>query len=184
MKKYFLATIVCVILLFLWSGFTQIFPWGVPTAQKITAQTKADSGEVPDLLRIEPHTLTTDKFDAAFNHKISTYTTDHTFSWIVTQPLKTDYTGYFIGEVITQLVVAMLLVLLLVLTADRSIKMRMLLVGITGLLAWAATYGQLLNWWGMPLTYAIGVGVNLISSWLVIAFLVAKLILKPKKQDI
>ena len=38
MKKHLLALLVFTVLLFLWSGLTQILPWGVPTAQKITVQ--------------------------------------------------------------------------------------------------------------------------------------------------
>lgn len=182
MKKYLLASLVFTILLFLWSGFTQILPWGIPTAQKITVQSHVVSNEIPNLIKMHPNTLTTKEFDAAFKNKISTYTTDNTFSWIVTQPLKSNYTSYFVGEVITQCLVGILLTLLLALTKNHTLQSRMLFILIIGFTAWVATYGQLLNWWGMPITYAVGVGVNLIVGWLLTGFIVAKFILKSEKQ--
>ena len=182
MKKYILAIFTFTILLFLWNGFVQVLPWGIPTAQKITAQSSSIPYELPNLIKVQPNTLTTNNFDSTFNHKISTYTTDKTFSWIVTQPLKTDYSSYFIGEIIIQFFVGILLTLLLVLTRNYKIQTRMMLLGIVGLVAWVATYGQLLNWWAMPNTYTIGIGVNLIIAWLVTGFLVSRFILKFEKQ--
>ncbi len=181
MKKHLLALLVFTVLLFLWSGLTQILPWGVPTAQKITVQSDSAANRIPNLIKLEPNTLTTNNFDSTFNNKISTYTTDKTFSWIVTQPLKTDYTSYFISEIVTQFFIGALLTLLLVLTKNHKIQTQMMFIGIVGLVAWAATYGQLLNWWAMPATYAIGVGVNLIIGWLSTGFLVSRFILKSEK---
>ena len=183
MKKYLLASLVFTILLFLWSGFTQMLPWGIPTTQKITSQSDRIANEVPDIIKLQPNTLTTHDFDSTFNHKISTYTTDNTFSWIVTQPLKTDYTSYFIGEIITQFSVGVLLTLLLILTKTYNIQTRMMFIGVVGLVAWVATFGQMINWWAMPAEYAIGVGVNLMIGWLVSGFLVSRFILKPEIQQ-
>lgn len=178
MKRYILATLVFTILLFLWSGFTQMLPWGIPTAQKITVQTDGIDTAIPDLIQLQPNALTTPDFDATFNQKISTYTTDHTFSWIVTQPLKTNYTGYFVGEIATQFFVGILLTLLLTLTSNQKTQTRLLLICVAGLLTWVASYGQLLNWWGMPVKYAAGVGVNLVTGWLLTGFLVSKFVMK------
>ena len=123
-------------------------------------QYKSDSAanRIPNLIKLEPNTLTTNNFDSTFNNKISTYTTDKTFSWIVTQPLKTDYTSYFISEIVTQFFIGALLTLLLVLTKNHKIQTQMMFIGIVGLVAWAATYGQLLNWWAMqPLMLLVSV---------------------------
>lgn len=182
MKKYVLSALVFTILLFLWSGLTQMLPWGIPTSQKITVQSNSIVNEIHNLIKLQPNTLTTNDFDSIFNHKISTYTTDSTFSWIITQPLKTNYTSYFIGEVITQFLVGIFLTILLVLTQKHKIQTRMLFICIVGLVAWTATYGQLLNWWAMPAVYAIGVGVNLMIGWLVSGFLVSRFILKSERK--
>jgi len=184
MKKHLVAVTVFTIALFLWSGFTQILPWGIPTAQKISTQSKAVSDEIPDLIHLKPGSLVSNEFEPIFNHKISTYTTDNTFSWIITQPLKTNYSSYLIGEVITQFFVAILLTLLLVMTKNHTIYSRMMLIAVVGLLAWGATYGQLLNWWAMPSSYAIGVGVNLLIGWLFTGFLVSKFVIKSTHKDL
>lgn len=182
MKQYLLALVVFTIVLFLWSGFTQMLPWGISTSQKITVQSDSIVNEIPNLIKLQPNTLTTNDFDSTFNHRISTYTTDRTFSWIITQPLKTSYTSYFIGEVITQFLVGIFLTILLVLTQKHKIQTRMFFICIVSLVAWTATYGQLLNWWAMPAAYAIGVGVNLMIGWLISGFLVSKFILKSDRK--
>lgn len=181
MKKYILASITFAVLLFLWSGFTQILPWGVPSAQKITVQASDSNSNLTDLIVAQKNALTTVSFDSTFNDEISTYTTDRTFSWIITQPVRSDYSGYFIGEILTQFLVGVLLTILLSLTLNYSIRTRMKFIVIVGLVAWAATYGQLINWWGMPLKYALGVGVNLLVGWVVTGYLVSRFILKPGK---
>jgi hypothetical protein len=181
MKKYLLACLVFTVLLFLWSGFTQVLPWGIPTTQKITVQSDPDSGSMYDLIHLPPNALTTVDFDFTFNQHISTYTTDHTFSWIVTQPLKATYTDYFIAELITQFVVGILLTILLALTRTYNTQKRMMCISGMALLAWTATYGQFVNWWGMPIDYAVGIGVNLVVGWLFTAFLVSKFIVKSEK---
>lgn len=183
MKKYILDALVFTILLFLWSGFTQMLPWGVPSAQKITVRSDSSTHKIPGLIKLQANTLTTSSFDPIFNHKISTYTTNNTFSWIVTQPLKTDYTSYFIGEAITQFFVGMLLTFLLTLTTHHKIQTRVLVVCIVAILAWTATYGQLINWWGMPPDYAVGVGANLIIGWGLISLLVSRFILKSETHQ-
>ncbi len=182
MIKYLLASLVFTVLLFLWSGFTQMLPWGIPTAQKITVQSGSIDSALPNLITLQPGTLTTNDFDATFINKISTYTTDKTFSWIVTQPLRTGYSSYFMKELVTQFFVGILLTLLLVFTKTYKTQTRMLFIGAVGLLAWVATYGQLLNWWALPATYSIGIGVNLIFGWLAACFLVSRFILTSEKK--
>lgn len=177
MKKILLSTIVSLILLFIWSGITQLLPWGVPTAQKVSVQTSS-ALDIPDLIRLPAHTLTTDEFESRFMHKVSTYQTDRTFSWIVMQPLQNNYTRYFMYEAMTQLMVALLLSMILYLTAKLNNRIRLLIIGLMGTLAAAATYGQLMNWWGLPASYALGVGVNLILGWLAAGFVIVKLIIK------
>ena len=182
MKKYATAVIIYTILLFVWSGFTQVLPWGIPTAQKITTQSKEFIKEIPNLIKVEQNNLTTDAFDKTFNNRISTYTTNNTFSWIITQPLQNDYSGYFINEIIVQFFVGALLTCILAFTIKLDLKTRLSIIFIMGFLAFTATYGQLMNWWRLPPKYALGVGLNLIAGWTLSSFIISKYILKTSKQ--
>ena len=180
MKRLIFSTVVSTIILFLWSGLTQMLPWGVTTTQNISVQT-GELVQAPNLLRLEPNSLTTETFDEQFVNKISTYTTDKTFSWIVTQPLNTNYISYFAMEALTQFMVALFLSLILFLTAQLEFKTRLSLIALAGLAAVMATYGQLMNWWKLPASYALGVGLNLVIGWLLASFIVAKFIIKREK---
>jgi len=177
MKNLVLSTILTTIILFLWSGLAQVLPWGITTSQNISVQT-TEPVNAPNLIQLPPDTLTTEKFDEQFIGKISTYTTDKTFSWIVAQPLNVNYAGYFAKELITQFIVALLLSTLLLLTTQLTLITRLVIVGIAALAAGTATYGQLINWWAMPLPYALGVCLNLIIGWLLASFISARFIIK------
>ena len=182
MKKIITSIIVCTLILFLLSGVAQMLPWGIPTTQNISEQSlpSEQQDNIPNLIKFPPNTLTSEEFDNQFINKISTYTTDHTFSWIVTQPIQNDYSGYFIKEILTQLIVGILLTILLLLTITLKLKTRLTIIVLFGLLAVTSTYGQLMNWWQLPASYAIGVGINLIIGWLITSFIVARFILKSK----
>ncbi len=184
-KKIIISTIVSAVILFLWSGLTQIFPWGVPTAQTITSQTskQTESFQTPNLIELPANSLTTDEFDEQFVNKISTLTTDKTFSWIITKPVDYYNVGnYFIKEIITQLLVSLLLATLLALTIGLPNQKRLTIIAIIGILAVTAIYGQMMNWWGIPAIYALGAGLNLIIGWTLSAFISSKFIIKPKAQ--
>jgi len=184
MNRVILSTILCAFLLFLFNGLGQLLPWGIPTTQNVTVQTETTSNQanVPNLVRLAPHELTTTKFDDQFINKISTYTTDQTFSWIITQPLQLNYTGYFIKEAITQLLVGLFLSVILLLTNALDLKTRLTIIGLAGVAASTGTYGQLMNWWNLPPNYSLGVSFNLILSWLIVSFIAARFIVKPKTQ--
>ena len=181
MKKILISTVLMTLILFLWSGLTQIFPWGVPSAQKVSTQTEVDTGsfDVPDLIEMPPYSLTTDEFDSIMSGKISTLSTDETFSWIISSPMKNyDPIKYFIWEIVTQLVVSVLLTFLLLQIHLLPIKKRLIVVGFTGLLTFIGVYGQMINWWALPLIYGLGVGFNLIVGWLLASIVSVKWILK------
>ena len=178
MKKVMLSTVASTVILFLWSGLTQALPWGVPTTQNVSVQTSAPETEVPNLIQLPVGSLTTEEFEAYFIDKVSTYTTDKTFSWIVTQPLRNDYSRYFALETVTQFVVALLLACLLALTAELDIKRRMLIVFVAGLAAVSGIYGQLMNWWALPPSYALGVSLNLVIGWMIASLVSARFIIK------
>lgn len=180
MSKVLLSTIVSTVILFLFNGLAQMLPWGVPSTQNVNVQTEVSEGqsEVANFLKLAPNSLTTHAFDDQFVNKISTLSTDKTFSWIVTQPISEEYGHYFIKEVITQLLVGLLIAVLLSLTLKLELRTRIGLVTIAALAASVATYGQLMNWWALPAAYAIGVSINLIISWIVVAYISARFILK------
>lgn len=186
MKKIIISTLISTILLFLWGGASQMLPWGISTTQNITVQTEElqEQSKVSNLIKLKPNELTTEKFEDQFLDKISTYVTDNTFSWIVTQPYQKDYSSYFIKEVITQLIVAILLSITLFLTLQLKLKTRMLLILVLGICASTAIYGQLMNWWGIPARYALGVSFNLIIGWILVSYISARYILKSKNYDL
>ena len=180
MKAFLLSTLVATIILFLWSGLTQVLPWGITTTQNISVQTGKPL-QAPNMLLLEPDVLTTEAFDGQFVNKISTYTTDETHSWIVTQPLQTNYTGYFVIELITQLIVALFLSAILLLTVRLELLTRLVIIGLAALAASTATYGQLMNWWSIPASYALGVSFNILIAWLLAAFVSAQFIIKSDR---
>jgi len=103
MKKLIIATFFATVILFIWSGVTQMLPWGIPTTTNVAVSNDMVNRDLQYQHVVPPNTLTTEAFEAQFNNSISTYTTGNTFSWIVMQPLKSDYSGYFIKEILTQL---------------------------------------------------------------------------------
>ena len=177
MKNLIISTLVATLILFLWSGLTQVLPWGITTTQNISVQT-GEPLQAPNMLLLEPDTLTTEAFDEQFVNKISTYTTDETHSWIVTQPLQTNYTGYFVKELLTQLIVALFLSAILLLTVRLELTPRLAVILLAALAASAATYGQLMNWWSMPAAYALGVSLNIVIAWTLAGFISARFIIK------
>ncbi len=184
MKKIIISTIVSTILLFLWGGLSQMLPWGISTTQNVNVQSKLveEQSDVPNLIKLQANELTTDKFESQFADKISTYVTDNTFSWIITQPYQKDYSGYFLKEIITQLIVGLLLAIILFLTIKLDLKTRIMLLVIFGLCASTAIYGQMMNWWGIPANYALGVSVNLIIGWTLAGYISARFIIKSQND--
>lgn len=172
-------------MLFLWSGLTQMFPWGVPTTQTISTQSNSqtESFQTPNLIELPPNSLTTEQFDDQFVNKISTLTTDKTFSWIISRPIETyNVSAYFIKEIITQFLVGLFLAFLLLLTRNLPNKTRLTLIGLSGVLAVTAIYGQMMNWWGLPALYALGAGFNLILGWLIAGLISTQFIIKTEHQ--
>ena len=87
MTRNVLAVVVGTIVLFVWNGLTQFFPWGVGVVNQLSAT----SGEkyVFDAQRLEEApagTWTTQAFEDRLGDGISTLATDNSFSWIVAVP--------------------------------------------------------------------------------------------------
>lgn len=163
---------------------SQMLPWGVPSTQVVSTQSEhhADRIEAPDQLDLPPNSLTTEKFDEIFANKVSTLTTDETFSWIVSRTIDNyDMSGYFIREIITQLFVSVLLVIFLLLTIKLPLNTRLILVSIAGVLAAGGIYGQFMNWWGLPILYGLGASFNLVFGWVLTSVVLAKFFIKSEE---
>jgi len=183
MKRLVLSTLAMTVILFFWSGLTQMFPWGVPSTQTISVQSeqKTESFQAPNLIEMEPGSLTTGQFDEVMTGKITTLSTDKTFSWIITAPLDNyNPMGYFFWEIITQFFIGVFLSILLIKLGAQSLSDKLVIVGLAGLLAFIGIYGQMLNWWAIPAMYAVGAGFNLIIGWLLAAFVSARWIIKNR----
>ncbi len=183
MKKIVIAIVISTVILFMWNGLVQFFPWGVPTTQVLNTQagTTLNVKDMKNAITLPANSLTTNEFDEKCNNKVSTLITDKTFSWVIATPLKKyDMGSYFIKEAFTQLLVATFLSLLLFYTVILAFSTRLKIIGLAALAAAVATYGQQMNWWGLPASYGLGVMINLILGWLLVGFIVAKWIIKSK----
>lgn len=165
-------------LLFVLSGLAQRLPWGVPSATVLLSRGGGPPPfQAPGATVLPPHALTTPAFDEAVTGRIVTLTTDATFSWIVAQPIaRYRPAAYLTRELVTQLTIGALLTLLLVLLGPRALAQQLGVVTLLALLTTLATYGQLMNWWGLPPRYAIGVSINLIVSWALAAVLITRVV--------
>jgi hypothetical protein len=181
MKKILLSILVSTVILFIWNGLSQAFPWGVPSTQMLSTKNNltADDAKMGKLQSFSANTFTTEKFDERFNNKVSTLVTDQSFSWIISKPIAYyDMGAYFMKEILTQLLVAIFLSLILFYTIMLNLKTRLSIIGLAGLAAAIGAYGQLMNWWGLPAIYGLGVGFNIVVSWLIASFISAKWIIK------
>lgn len=175
-----LAALLYFVVLFVGSGVSQALPWGVPSAQSLYAaspETVAAFGtDAPET--VAPGTFTTPRFDEVFVDEVTILLTDDTVSWVATRPVAYyDPGSYMAKEALTQVLVAILLTTLLALTRALPLRSRLGLVGLAGLAGGVAIYGQLFNWWGLTAAYAGGAVLNLVASWLLGGFLVARFVL-------
>ena len=180
-KTFIISTLVSTMVLFLRSGLTQLFPWGVPSAKVYITTNTSKAFQTSEVKRMQPYSLTTEKFDELLVNEVNTLETEQTFSWIVTKP--TSYynpTDYFLREIFTQLVVGILLTIITWLTLGLPLGKRICLIVLAGIAGTFATYGQLWNWWGLTYLYACGVSFNLLIGWLLSGFLLCKFVMKVK----
>jgi hypothetical protein len=182
-KKVILGTIVSGILLFVWSGLTQLFPWGVPSVNSLSSQSAAQTElfQAPNVKQFSAHELTTPQFDSEIVGKVSTLATDDTFAWIIAKPLAYySPTNYLIREAIAQFVVGLLLTSIVILTKPLSLTHRLSIVLGLGLIASVSTYGQLFNWWGLTVAYALGASFNLVAGWLLVGVVLIRLTIETE----
>lgn len=166
--RFVAAVAACTATLFVWSGLSQVLPWGVPTVRTV-AQT---SDEPPSFgaspLRVAPGTFTTTAFDDQFGDGLNTLMTDRAFAWVAAVPrTRYDPMRYFVGELLCQLVCSLALVLATVLLTPLPRRRRLALVAVFGLGTSVGTYGVMTNWWGLPLRYSGGMSANLVVGWLI-----------------
>jgi len=181
MKKFILSTLAITIILFLFGGLAQMFPWGIPSTQVITAQSgeQTEAFQAPQEIKMDPGSLTTEKFDEVMVGKISTLTTDKSFSWIISAPIaRYDAGTYFVLELLTQFMVAVFLTVLLFLSRQMPLSKRVLIMLIAAIAVVSSIIGQQLNWWAMPAIYGLGVGINLMISWTIAYYISAKWIIR------
>ena len=110
LKKILISTLAITLILFLFGGLSQQFPWGVPTTQVVfSSEGKAEIfASNSKIHKFKANELTTEKFDDQFKGKISTLTTDKTFNWIVSTDVKNwQPINYFIREIIIQFFVGL-----------------------------------------------------------------------------
>jgi len=184
--KFLVSVVIVTVILFLWSGISQMFPWGVPSSNTLrsTSNSEVKNFQAPNLKSFKANELTTDKFDEEMVNKVNTLTTDKTFSWIVTKPISYyNPMKYFFGEIITQLFVALILTLIILFTAGLKINLRILFVVLIGILSSVSIYGQLFNWWGLTVQYALGASINLILGWVLGSLIPIIFIYKHRLKD-
>lgn len=182
--KTVLSILIASLVLFFWSGLTPVLPWGVPTAQAISTQADGpiEAFDAPQLVTLPANSLTTAEFDQQMVGKVSTLMTDGSFSWIISK--ESDYynaTTYLAKEYLTQLLAAIFLVLILSLTRPLAKGQRIGLAALIGVLASISAYGQLLNWWGLPVGYTLGISFNLIVGYVLASAVVVQWLL-PSDQ--
>lgn len=180
-KNILVGTFLSGLVLFFWSGLTQVLPWGVPSTNVLSSQTTGQTElfQAPNAEYLPPNELTTAKFDTTLVNQVTTLATDGTFSWIVTKPLSYySPTNYFLRELFTQFLVGLFLTVIAILTKPLPLKQRLSIILAVGLAAAVGTYGQLFNWWGLTGIYAFGVSLNLVLGWLAAGFVLTKFVIK------
>jgi hypothetical protein len=163
-----LAVLVGTVLLVLWNGLTQLFPWGLGAVSNFSAT----SGEsyalaAPRLEEAPPGTWTTPAFEAQLGNGISTLATDDSFSWIVAVPRERyDPARYVSLHILSQAAIALFLVLVLWPLQRLRRTARLASVLLLGVAAMLGSHGTMMVWWGTPAAYAVGSAGNLLAGWL------------------
>ena len=182
-----LAVMVGTIVLLLWYGLVQLFPWGTGSVSNFSAtSTETYVSGAQGLEEAPPGTWTTEAFEDQLGARISTLATDRSFSWIVAAP-REHYSipRYLAFHALTQAGVATFLVLVLYVLAPLPRARRLAAVVIVGVAGTIATYGGMLNWMGMPAAYGVGESFNLLVAWLLAFSVIDRLALgkRPRPAD-
>ncbi|MBL8953090.1 MAG: hypothetical protein JNK82_20100 [Myxococcaceae bacterium] len=172
--------------LFFWSGLSQQLPWGVPTVKNVVATTGpvSDFAGTANLVMLPPGALTTPRFDTELGRGISTLTTEGTFAWVMSiDRAGYDPLRYLALELVSQLGVAMFIVVVMWQLRQLAASRRVGVVASMALCASTATWSVLANWWGVPPLFAAGMSLNLIVGWVLGATLSATLMRSASTQS-
>ncbi|MBX9471654.1 hypothetical protein [Microcella sp.] len=167
--QWLLVTVVLVLL----NGVSQQVPWGIGSARQYRQSASGESARAdePKVVDVSSTPVVTAEFDERMAAQVSTLTTDRTFSWIISKPLSYYRPGRYLAiEVFTQALVAAAIVGLVAMVDDA---IALIVIAVAALATTVAVYGQLTNWWGLTLRYAVGVSVTLIVSWVAAAALIS-----------
>lgn len=185
LPRLILGAFAATLVLFLWSGVTNMLPWGPPSAQVLLTEAEDANDPFRTGTRarvIDAGTLVGPNFDEAMSGRVSTLTTTGTFSWIVSRPLGYyDPAAYLAREAVTQALVAVLLTALAWITLSLGRAARLAVFGVAALAAAVASYGQLLNWWGLTAAYGFGAMANLLVGWLLAGVVLTLILRRPTR---
>lgn len=173
--EFVLQTALAVVLLVLLGGVSQTLPWGIGSARQMIQRASIEADHAgPKVVDVSADPVTRDRFDAEMAGRVTTLTTERTFSWIVSQPLSYYRPGrYLAWEIVTQVLVAVGIVAVNALLTDVAPQTRISVVAIVAVIAAIATYGQLRNWWGLSWPYTLGVSVTVVVAWIAAAAAIA-----------
>ena len=158
------------VLLTILGGASQALPWGSGSAQQLRQQSMRRSREfgtkADQVVDVAANPIVTAEFDIVTRNRVSTLSTDNSFSWIVSKPIEYYKPArYLVLEFVTQVLVAVGIVGVNFLLADSSQSTRVSVVLLAAALTAVAAYGPLLNWWGLTSRYVVGVSLTTVVSW-------------------
>jgi hypothetical protein len=155
------GTIVGGVLLFMWSGFTQsLIPWGIKTVTEFEEQSII--GEI--LQRQSKSGLY--------------YFKDKVAAFIAVKPESYYSMNRFLAiEFITQILVALVITILLLLTSAQPVQLRLIFLGLSTTLSILSVDVQYWNWWGFSNLYSVGIAINRLIGHLLVGFILVKFIL-------
>lgn len=168
--EFLLQVLLVAVLLMLLGGASQALPWGIGSAQQLRQQSVGadrEFGTKSDrVVDVAATPIVTAEFDRTTTNRVSTLTTDGSFSWIVTKPVAYYKPARYLSmEFLTQVLVAVGIVGINFLLGDAPQATKIGVILIAATLTAVSTYGQLLNWWGLTLRYAIGVSLTVLLGW-------------------
>lgn len=150
-RKQLLGVVVGGIVLFLWSGAAQsLFPWGIQSIQQPATESAIGAAV------------------ATATESGMLYIGSPVTAYIAVQPASYNSpTRYFTIELITQFLVAAVLMAILQLAQGISLAQK---VGLVALVALAGIFTvdlQYWNWWGFSTLYSVGFAVNRLVGYLI-----------------
>lgn len=178
--EFVIQVLLVSVLLTLIGGVSQLLPIGIGSAQQLRQQSGAETqpfGTTRErVLDVTATPVAAEHFDRVTVNRVSTLTTDGSFSWIVSRPLSSYRPARYLAlEFVTQVLVACGIVALHALLGDAEPGTKIVAAVLAAALTAVAAYGQLVNWWGLTLRYFSGVVLTLVAGWALSMWLVTLL---------